>query len=431
MQVSLETTQGLERRMTVSIPSERIESEIQNRLKNLARTVRLKGFRPGKVPFKVMENRYGSSVRNDVLNEITRSSFYEAVSRQNLKLAGFPRFQPRVTEPGRDLEYEAIFEVLEKIQLAPLNGITIAKPVAEITAQDVDNMLENLRQQRAEWIPRDRPAQSGDRVTVSGTIDGQPFLGEREKEVVLGANVFKELEDSLAGLRSGDARTLDLRFPDDYPARVMAGKTAHFEIKVEKVAEIKLPEIDDAFIRSFDVHDGTLDTLKQELRRTMQEEMDEVIRAKVKHRAMEVLYNQNPIEGPRTQVEQQAAILMQEARQNLLNQGIPEAQINLDLPSFENEARRRVRVGTLINEIVREQRFSAESERVRARIESLASSYENPSEAIQWYYADRARLGTVEQMVLEDHVVDWILQQVQVTDETTTFEALLKERRTV
>jgi trigger factor len=211
----------------------------------------------------------------------------------------------------------------------------------------------------------------------------------------------------------------------------MAGKTAHFEIKVEAVAEIKLPEINDEFIRSFDVHDGTLATLKQELRRTMQEEMDEVIRAKVKHRAMEILYNQNPIEAPRSQVEQQAAIMMEQARQNLLSQGVPAAQINLDLPSFESEARRRVRLGTLINEIVREQRFSAEPERVRARVEALASSYENPAEAIQWYYADRARIATVEQMVLEDHVVDWILQQVQVTDEATTFDALLKERRSV
>lgn len=206
MQVSVETTQGLERRMTVSVPAERIENEIQNRLKNLSRTVRLKGFRPGKVPFKVMENRYGPSVRNDVLNEITRATFYEAVTRQNLKLAGFPRFQPRVTEPGRDLEYEAIFEILEKVQLAPMSGVTIARPTAEIAEQDIDTMLQNLRRQRAEWIPLDRPSQSGDRVTVSGAIDGQPFLGEKEKEVVLGANIFKELEDLLVGVRRGDER---------------------------------------------------------------------------------------------------------------------------------------------------------------------------------------------------------------------------------
>lgn len=431
MQVSVETTQGLERRMTVSVPAERIENEIQNRLKNLSRTVRLKGFRPGKVPFKVMENRYGPSVRNDVLNEITRATFYEAVTRQNLKLAGFPRFQPRVTEPGRDLEYEAIFEILEKVQLAPMSGVTIARPTAEIAEQDIDTMLQNLRRQRAEWIPLDRPSQSGDRVTVSGAIDGQPFLGEKEKEVVLGANIFKELEDLLVGVRRGDERQADLRFPDDYPAKVMAGKTARFELKVESVAEVRLPEIDEEFIRSFDVQDGSLETFRQELRRTMQDEMGDVIRAKVKQRALDALYSLNPIEAPRTQVEQQAGFMMEQAHQTLLAQGVAEADIKLDRESFETEARRRVGLSLLINEVVRNQRFSAEPELVRARVEALASSYENPNEAIQWYYADRNRLANVEQLVLEDHVVDWILGQAQVTDEKTTFEALLKERRAV
>lgn len=431
MQVSVETTQGLERRMKVSVPAERIENEIQNRLKNLSRTVKLKGFRPGKVPFKVLESRYGPGVRSDVLNEVARSSFYEEVSRQNLKLAGFPRFQPRVIEPGRDFEYEAIFEILDKIQLAPWDGVTIARPGAQITEQDVDNMLQNLRRQRAEWIPVERTAQSGDRVTVSGTIDGQPFLGERVKEVVLGANIFKDLEDALAGVRRGDERKADLRFPDDYPARVMAGKTARFELKVEDVAEVRLPEITEDFIRAFDVQDGALETFRQELRRTMQDEMADVIRAKVKQRALDALYSLNPIEAPRSQVDQQAALMMEQARQTLLTQGVPEAEIKLDRESFENEARRRVGLGLLVNEVVRAQRFSAEPERVRARVEALAASYENPSEAIQWYYADRSRLANVEQLVLEDHVVDWILGQVRVTEEATTFDALLKERRAV
>ncbi|MBK8163441.1 MAG: trigger factor [Gammaproteobacteria bacterium] len=431
MQVSVETTQGLERRMTVSVPAERIESEIQNRLMNLSRTVKLKGFRPGKVPFKVMENRYGPSVRSDVLNDITRTTFYEAVNRQNLKLAGFPRFQQRVVEPGKDLEYEAVFEVMEKVQLAPLSGVSIARPTAEITEQDVDNMVQNLRRQRAEAVPVERPAQAGDRVTVSGNIDGEPFVGEREKQIVIGAYVFKDLEDAMIGVVRGDTRTLDLRFPDDYPARLMAGRTAHFELKVEAVSEFRLPEVNEEFMRSFDIQDGTLEPFRQELRRTMQDEMTDVIRSKIKARAMEALLNNNPIEAPRAQVDQQAEIMMEQARQTLLGQGVPDSEIKLNRPSFETEARRRVAIGLLISEIVRTQLFRAEPQQVRARVESLASSYENPNEAIQWYYADRNRIANVEQLVLEDQVVDWVMGQAQVTEEKTTFDALLKERRTL
>jgi trigger factor len=429
MQVSLETTQGLERRMTVSVPAERIESEVQNRLKNLTQTVRLKGFRPGKVPFKVMENRYGSSVRKDVVDDITRRTFYEAITRENIQLAGLPRFQPRVVEPGKNLEYEAVFEVMANVRLAPLGHVSIVKPVAEITEPDVDAMIENLRRQRAEWIPVDRPAQTGDRLIVAGTIDGQPFLGEQEKPVILGTNVFKELEDALIGLKSGEERSLDLRFPKDYPARVMADKQAHFDLKVQSVAESKLPEVDADFIRSFDMKDATLETFRQELRKTMQDEMDEVIHGKVKQQALDALYRENPLDAPAVQLEQQTDFLLAQARQTLKNQGIPEAEIRLDRDSFKQEARRRVVLGLIVAEIVKQQRFNADPQRVRARVESLASSFENPAEAIQWYYADRTRLANVEQLVLEDLVIDWVMGQVQVKEEPTTFAALLKERR--
>lgn len=429
MQVSVETTQGHERRMTVTIPAERIESEVQNRLKNLSRTVRLKGFRPGKIPFKVLENRYGPSVRKDVVADVTRTTFYEAISRENIQLAGFPRFQPRVVEPGKNLEYEAVFEVMADIKLAPLGHVTIVKPSAEITEQDVDVMLENLRRQRADWIPVERPARAGDRVVVTGTIDGAPFLGEQEKPVVLGSNSFKELEDSLIGASAGEERSMDLRFPRDYPAAAMADKQAHFALKIQSVSEIKLPEINEEFIRSFDVQDATLEALRQELRRTMQDEMDEVIRSKVKQQVLEALYRENPLDPPRSQVDRQAELLLAQARQTLQSQGVPDAEIKLDRLSFEQEARRRVALGLIINEVIKVQRFTADPQRVRARVESLASSFEDPNEAIQWYYADRTRLATVEQLVLEDQVVDWALGQVQVSEERTTFEALLKDRR--
>lgn len=429
MQVSVETTQGLERRMTVTVPAERIESEVQNRLKNMAQTVRLKGFRPGKVPFKVMENRYGPSVRKDVVDDLTRRTFYEAVSRENIQLAGLPRFQSRVVEPGKNLEYEAVFEVMANVRLAPLGHVSITKPVAEITESDVDAMLENLRRQRAEWIEVDRPAAAGDRVIVTGTIDGQPFLGEQQKPVILGSNVFKDLEDGLIGARAGDERQLDLRFPQDYPAAVMAGKQAHFELKVQSVAESKLPEIDAEFFKAFDIKDASLESLRQELRKTMQDEMDGVIRGKIKQQVLDALYRENPIDAPNAQVEQHTDFLLDQARQTLKGQGIPESDINLDRASFAKEARRRVVLGLIVAEIVKQQGFGADPQRVHARVEALASSYENPAEAVQWYYADRNRLANVEQLVLEDLVVDWVMGQVQVREERTTFEALLKERR--
>jgi trigger factor len=368
-------------------------------------------------------------VRKDVVDDITRRTFYEAITRENIQLAGLPRFQPRVVEPGKNLEYEAVFEVMANVRLAPLGHVSIVKPVAEITEPDVDAMIENLRRQRAEWIPVDRPAQTGDRLIVAGTIDGQPFLGEQEKPVILGTNVFKELEDALIGLKSGEERSLDLRFPKDYPARVMADKQAHFDLKVQSVAESKLPEVDADFIRSFDMKDATLETFRQELRKTMQDEMDEVIHGKVKQQALDALYRENPLDAPAVQLEQQTDFLLAQARQTLKNQGIPEAEIRLDRDSFKQEARRRVVLGLIVAEIVKQQRFNADPQRVRARVESLASSFENPAEAIQWYYADRTRLANVEQLVLEDLVIDWVMGQVQVKEEPTTFAALLKERR--
>jgi trigger factor len=322
-----------------------------------------------------------------------------------------------------------VFEIMANVKLASLGHVSIAKPVAEITEQDIDAMLDNLRRQRAEWIPVDRPARTGDRLIVAGTIDGQPFLGDQEKPVILGSNVFKELEDALIGVKAGDDRSLDLRFPKDYPAAVMADKQAHFDLKVHSVAESKLPEVNADFIRSFDMKESTLESFRQELRKTMQDEMDDVIRGKVKQQVLDALYRENPLEAPVVQVEQQTEFLLAQAQQTLKNQGVPESEIKLDRASFEKEARRRVVLGLLVAEIVKQQRMSADPQRVRARVESLASSFENPSEAIQWYYADRNRLANVEQLVLEDLVVDWIMGQVQVKEERTSFEALLKERR--
>lgn len=434
MEVSVETTQGLERKLTVSVPAERIENEVENRLRNLARTARLKGFRPGKVPLKVMASRYGPQVRQEVVNEVTQSSFYEAISQEKLQLAGMPRFQPQVVEPGKDLQYEAVFEVLEDVKLAPLANVEIAKPVAEIAEQDVDNMLETLRRQRMQWRPVERPAQNDDQVVIDfhGTIDGEVFAGNKGEEVpvVLGAGSFLEgFEEGLIGAVAGETRVLELRFPDDYHVSSVAGKPVRFEVKVHTVSEPELPAIDAEFASSFEVPDATVESLREEVRKTMQAEMEEAIRDRIKLRVMDALYRENPIDVPQSKVEEQTELMLSQAGDTLKSRGLSEEELNLDRAVFEEQARRRVALGVLVNEIVKQQGFAAEPDRVRARVESIAAGYENPNDAIKWYYADRSRLASIEELVLEDHVVDWVLEQADVKEEPATFDELMKDRR--
>lgn len=435
MQVSVETTQGLERRMTVSVPAARIDGEVESRLKNLSRTAKIKGFRPGKVPIKVIESRYGPMVRQEVVNEVTRDTFFEAISQEKLQLAGMPRFKPRVMEPGQDLEYEALFEVLGQIELAPLDQVEIARPAAEITEQDIDNMLETLRSQRGEWREVARPAGEGDQVVADfiGSIDGAEFPGNRGERVpiLLGAKrLIPEVEQGFVGISAGEDRQVEVRFPDDYHVAEVAGKDAVFTLKVHSVSEPHLPEIDEAFIRSFDVPEGTLEAMRVELRKTMNDEMADAIREKLKRQALDALYRENSGIGiPQAQVESQIQVLMNQAHDMLLRQGAPESEISLDRAPFEEQARRRVALGLLIREVVRRQNLKADPQQIRQRVEFIASSYENTEEAVKWYYADRERLANIEQLVLEDQVVDWIVSSVKLRDEPTTFEALLKERR--
>jgi trigger factor len=435
MQVSVETTQGLERRMTVSVPAERIDSEVESRLRNLSRTARIKGFRPGKVPLKVIESRYGPMVRQEVVNEITRDTFFEAINQENLQLAGMPRFMPRVMEAGQDFEYEALFEVMAQFELAPLDYVEIVRPVAEITERDIDNMLETLRQQRGSWREIDQPAAEGHQVVAdfTGTIDGEEFPGNRGERVpvLLGAKrLIPEVEQGFYGLSPGEERSVEVRFSDDYHVREVAGKQAVFRLKVHSVSELQLPEIDEAFIRSYDVAEGTIEAMRAELRKTMNDEMQDAMREKLKRQALDALYRENSkIEAPRSQVEAQTEALMAQAREMLMRKGTPEAEITLDRAPFEEQARRRVVLGMLIREIVRQQGLKADPQQIRARVEFIASSYENTDEAIRWYYSDRERLGNIEQLVLEDQVVDWVVSRVRLREEPTTFEALLKERR--
>ncbi len=434
MQVSVEATEGLERRMKVTIPAEQIESEVNSRLKSLVRTVRIKGFRPGKVPMSVVVNRYGMHVRQEVLNEMTQTSFREAIAKNDIQLASMPRIEPQSSQTGEDFEYAAVFEVIERFDIAPIKDIKITKPVAEITEQNIDNMLENLRKQRADWQTADRAGEKNDQLVVDfhGTIEGKDFEGNEGSQVPieLGADKFiAGFEDQLLGAKAGDERTVKVTFPDDYHAKDLAGKEASFEVKISSVSEPVLPELDEEFIRGYDVPDGTIESLRKEIRGSMQDELEQAIRGNIKEQVMTALLTANPVELPQAKVDEQIELLMAQTRETLQSKGAQFGDVELDRVMFEVQAKKRVALGLLTAEIIKQQNMTPAPDIVRTKVESVSASYDSPDEVVNWYYADTERLASIEAMVLEDQVVDWVTENADVAEEQTTFDAMMKNLR--
>lgn len=432
MQVSVEATNGLERRMTVTIPAEQVEKEVENRLKALSRTVRIAGFRPGKVPVKVVATRYGAQVRNEVIGEVTQTSFREAVTQENLRLAGMPQIEPKEISPGSDLEYTAIFEVFGDVELTPLDDKEIEKPVATITDEDVTTMVDKLRQQRANWVAVERPAQEGDRVNIDfeGTIDGEAFDGNSGQQValVLGSSSFiPGFEDGLIGCKAGDETTLDLQFPDDYQSEAVAGKPVNFKVKVNEVAEAELPEVDAEFMSSFEVSSGDMDGFLAEIRSSMEAELEQVLKDMTKKRVLDMLYETNSVDVPEAVVQSSIDDMMAQMRSNLGDQG---GRVNeLDRTLFAPSARRKAALGILLNEIARQQGFRAAPERVKQVVENLAESYDQPEQVVRWYYSDRSRLSNIESLVVEEMVVDWVIDNVKVNEKNMTFDEVMQARQ--
>jgi len=434
MQVSVEGGAGLERRMKVTIPAEQVDKEVKSRLQRLSRTVRLKGFRPGKVPLTVVAKHYGSHVRQEVLNELTQSSFREAIVQENLQLAGMPRIEPVADAAGDNFEYTAVFEVFADFDLAPVKDIEISRPVTEITEQDVDNMLEKLRRQRAEWRAVDRPARQDDQLVIDyrGTIDGQAFDGNAAEKmsIILGAGKFIDgFEEQLTGVSTGDDVVVEVTFPEDYHAAELAAKQARFEVHVHSIEEPVLPALDEEFARSFDVADGSLDSLRQEISNSMEEEREQTIRDRVKEQVMDALLAANPVDLPQAQVEEQINLLIAQLRDTARSQNIAPEKIGQDREIFRKQAEKRVALSMLTAEIVKQQNLVADPERVRAKVESVAAAYDSPDDVTKWYYGDRERLANIESMVLEDQVVDWVMENARVTDEATSFDELMKGRQ--
>lgn len=434
MQVSVETTSALERRMTVEVPEERIEKEVQERLRNLARTTRIKGFRPGKVPMSVVKQRYGGQVRQEVVGEVVQSTFYEAVTQENLRPVGLPQIEPKAMDQGENFEYTATFEVFPEIELASLEGVSIDKPTAEVTEADMDRMLETLRKQATSWEVVERPAEQGDRVTVDfhGTLEGEEFEGNRGENVPVtigGGRMIEGFEEGLVGAKAGEEKTLDLQFPDDYAYEKVAGKPVQFTITVKQVEKPQMPEVDDAFAERFGIKEGGVEALRQEIRANMEREMAQALKNRVKQQVMDKLLEINSLDIPKGLIDNEAQALMRQTEQQMYT---PDGKsgVKLDPSMFEEQAERRVSLGLVMSEVVKKHDIKADPTKVREAVESLAASYEHPEEVVNWYYGDRQRLGEVESLVLEDQVVDWVLEQVEVNEVPSSFEELLNQTQT-
>ena len=429
MQVSVETTTGLERRMTVAIPREKINHEIQSRLKSLAGTAKMPGFRPGKVPFNVIQKRYGGQVHKEVLGEMVQNSFYEAVSQEKLHLAGMPHIETseEVEDESKDLAFTATFEVYPEIELGSMDQVKIEKPVVEITDADIDKMVDTIRKQRMAWQAVERPSQSGDRVTIDfeGKIEGEIFEGGSGKAmpVELGAGrMIAGFEEQLEGVSLNDEKTLSLEFPVEYHNKEVAGKPVTFDVKVTAVEEPVLPALDEEFIKSMGVSDGSLETFRNQVKANMLREAEQNVSSKVKQQVMDQLLVTTPFDVPKVLVDSEIHSLMQQQQKQLGEQAAQELNPSI----FEEQARRRVALGLILTEIVKQNEIKVAPAKVRNIVEGIAAGYEHPEEVVKYYFGDKQRLAEIENYALEGEVVEWVISKASETEIPTSFDELVQ-----
>jgi trigger factor len=409
-----------------------IEQEVDKRLHRLARTLKLPGFRPGKVPMKMVAQQYGPQVRTDVISDKVQSSFSEAVREAKLRVAGYPRIERRdpPETPASTFDYSAVFEVYPDVVLGELANETVTRPVADVTPGDVDRTLETLRRQRMHFHPVERPAAAGDRVVVdfSGRIDGVEFAGGQAKEfpVVLGeGRMLPEFEANLPGMSAGDTRSFDVQFPADYHGKDVAGKTARFEVTALRVEEAHLPALDAEFAKSLGIASGELDELRSEVTQNLRLELKRKIAARVKDQVMALLRRTATLAIPKSLVEVEVQSLAQRAYNEMRGRGAQPEDIKIDPSVFQAQAEQRVALGLIIGELIRSEGLTASPEQVRALVEETAQTYEQPREVVKWHYAKPERLKDFEVLALEENVVDWALSRAKVIDEASSFEALM------
>lgn len=435
MQVSVQTTEGLERRMTVQVPAEQVDQEVDNRLRDLSRNVRMDGFRPGKVPFKVVQKRYGAQVRQEVVNEVLQRTYGEALTQESLNPAGTPAVDIKQGLESGDLEYEAVFEVMPEFEVQGVKDMKLERPVAEVADADVDKVLADLQKQQAKYNQVDRPAQEGDRVIVdfTGRIDGEDFPGNEgeDQAVTLGSNTMPpEFEQALVGLTAGDTKDIEYTFADDFPTESIQGKTAVFHTTVKAVEEPELPELNDDLAVAVGVSEGGLEELKSLVRKNLTAEAERAAKARLKQQVTDKLAEANSdITIPKALVDGEISALQQQMQQRIQQQtGQQEA---MDLPGelFEEQARRRVLLGLVMNRLISDNEIKLNRERVQQQLQELAASYPNPQEVVQYYSQNPQLMQSLEINVLEDQVIDWAVEQAQVEDKPIDLDSLLKPQQ--
>jgi trigger factor len=427
MQVSVESIGKLERRMQVQVPAEEVKQQIATRLKELSRTARLKGFRPGKAPLTVIRQQFGQQVHREVIGELMQSSFSEAVTQKQLSPAGSPRIEPKSVAEGQDLTYVATFEVLPEVAVAPVTSLSLERVTAEVTEGDVDAMIERLRKQQMKYAAIERAATSGDKVTVDfeGSIEGTPFAGGKGENVpiVLGeGRMLPQLEQGLSGISAGETREIGVDFPADYLATEVAGKHAVFKVTVKSVEEPSLPALDEAFCASFGVTEGGMAKLREEVAANMRRELEQNIRNRNKGAVLDKLYQSNPLDVPNSLLESQIRDMQVEAMRRAGNKDVSQAPPR---DPFVEPARRRVALGLLINEIIRKEKIIPDPARTHARLDEMVSAYGDAAALKRAYLQNAEAMRQIEGLALEDQVVDWILAHAQVAEKPHTFKELM------
>jgi trigger factor len=427
MQVSIEAIDDLERRMTVAVPREDIEPEIQNRLKSLVTSVKVNGFRPGKVPLRVVEQKFGPKVREEVIGGVIQTSFQQAVQQENLQVIGQPVINTisDVNNLDQGFSYTATFQVQPQNVSIHYNELVIEKPVVEITENDVEAMLHRLRQQRQSWNKVEIPAAIGHKVIIDfhGTVDGKAFEGSHANKLplVLGENNPMGLENHLLGMCTGETREIDFTLPLTFSNFQLAGKTAHFTIYMHSVSEAKLPELNSEFAKALGIEDGNVDMLQQDTRANMQRELEFVVKNRIKQQVLTGLLHANPIAVPKSFVDDE----VQRLRMGLQAQGKRPEEVSLHAAILENQARNLVRLRILMSELVKTNDFKVDEEKVKQLIERIAFPYEDSEAVVKSYYDNPQRLREIEAVVLEDQVIDWLCSQVKIIEKPTDFFTLM------
>ncbi len=433
MQVSVETTQGLERRLTITVPAEKVDTEIKNRLRHIAKTQRIDGFRPGKVPVSVIRKRYGIAVRNEVAADMMQRNYVDALVGEKINPAGAPQIEQKMNQEGQDLEFVATFEVYPEVALKDLSTLPIDKPVVDVEDGDLDNMLETLRKQHATWKSVKRKSKKSDKVTMDfvGTVDGEEFDGGKAEdfELELGQDrMIPGFEKGIIGAKAGEEVTVEVTFPEDYHAENLKGKPAVFAVKLNSVEQQVLPEVDDEFATLFGVEEGGVDALKTEVRKNMTRELGQAVKGKIKEQVIKGILAMHELDLPRSLIDQEIEGLRKQAMQRFGGQASPENMPELPADLFEEQAKDRVKIGLLLGEVIKSNELQVEDDRVTALIENMASAYENPEEVVQYYKTNNELLQQMRNVALEEQAIDLVVENATVTDAPASFDDIMNPK---